>query len=129
MQNILLETTLYVINAPYFYSLIGMTIASAMFVGATLYNGELKQATKGIVTVGSYSGFLLLMFSARITESIRMYGIVAGREYQVWAGVETIIMSTLAYVIGLLLGVYVSKKAREKARAERRQNDREKQNS
>lgn len=124
--EIILQTIEYVVKAPFFSPLTGMTIASAMFVGATLYNGELKQASKGIVTVGSYAGFLFLMFSSRVIETLSHSTQAAGREYMAWAGTATIIITTLEYIFGILLGVYISQQARKKARLERmrRENDR-----
>lgn len=124
-HEILSQTIAYVVNAPHFYSITGMTIASAMFVGATLYNGELKQATKGIVTVGSYAGFLLLMFSSRVIQTLS-HASAEGREYMAWAGTATIVIATAQYIFGILLGVFVSQQARKKVRLEklRRENDR-----
>ena len=116
----------YVVNAPYFFSLTGMTIATAMFVGATLYNGELKQATKGMVTVGSYAGFLFLMFNARVTDTLSTSTTAAGHEHMAYAGIATIIISTLSYIFGILLGVFISQQARKTVREERRKNDRSK---
>lgn len=123
--ELLSQTIAYVASAPYFYSLTGMTIASAMFVGATLYNGELKQATKGIVTVGSYAGFLLLMFSTRVIQTLTILE-HGSHGHLAWAGTVTIVIATAQYIFGILLGVFVSQQARKKVRLEklRRENDR-----
>ncbi len=117
------QTIAYVAGAQHFYSLTGMTIASAMFVGATLYNGELKQATKGIVTIGSYAGFLLLMFSARVIETLTLFETTT-HTHMAWAGTVTIVLATAEYIFGILLGVFVSQQARKRVRLEREKNDR-----
>lgn len=124
--EVMLQTIVYVSSAPYFYSLTGMTIATAMFIGATVYNGELKQASKGVVTIAGYTIFMLLMISSRVVNTLSLSTAINHTEYQAWAGIATVIISSIEYIIGMLLGVFVSQQAKHKVRQERIENDRKK---
>lgn len=107
------EIIQYVIGAPYFWFGIGMTIASGMFVGATIYNGELNLLRKGLWTIGFYSLFLLIINGSRVINTLSRAGGTA-RPDMAWAGVNTIIVTTVAYTIGMVLGVYITKIAHKK---------------
>lgn len=103
----------YVINAQGFYLGIGMTIASGMFVGATIYNGELNLLRKGLWTIGFYAGFLLIINISRVLETIERAG-GTQRLDMAWAGTNTIIITSVAYTIGMVIGVWVTKIAHKK---------------
>jgi len=99
----------YITSAPYFWQSIGMTVATSMFVGAILYNGDLTLVGKGVVTILSYSLFLLTIFFARVVE----YGKTIGFTNPVlaYAGIYTVILLSIAYIIGMYIGVFVVKRA------------------
>lgn len=111
-------TTNYITTAPHFWQVLSMTIATAMFIGAALYNGELRQATKGIITIVSYTAFLLLITFARVVEQIPQNG-QDFRYEQAFAGMETTLIVSLAYMLGILLGVTASRYAHYRACKER----------
>ena len=95
----------YVMNAPYFVQTMGLTTASSMFIGATLYNGDLKTLAKGMITLIPYVLLLLAVTIIRLTSNPITNPVLA------CAGLATIIFLTIFYVLGLLLGVEVVKLA------------------
>lgn len=95
---------LYVINAPFFWETVSATIASSIFIGAAIYNGDLKFLTKGIITILSYAGFLLLITTARIG-NIEINSLSDIQKAMAYAGINTIILLTFFYLVGMIIGV------------------------
>jgi uncharacterized protein YacL len=106
-----IEVLQYVMAAPGFWSALGYTIASAMFVGSIIYNGEFRLAMKGIVTIISYAFFLLIITSDRIAFVERTQGI--SNNVMAHAGEATIIITSVCYILGMILGVLVTCYARK----------------
>lgn len=113
MPELFMETILYIIRAPYFFQSFGFSIATAMFIGASIYNGDVTKLTKGIVTVVSYAFFLLLITFSRIID-VGMSENGFTNPIQAHAGVFTIIIMTIAYVLGMYMGVITLKITRKK---------------
>ncbi len=84
-----------------------------MFVGSIIYNGELRMVMKGVVTVLSYALFLFIINADRVSNAL------AGKEVrpvdliQAHAANATVIMVTIAYITGMVLGVMVTSHARK----------------
>lgn len=106
MENIVLDTISYVIQAPYFWLSMGFTTATAMFVGVLLYDGNMKQVGKGAFGIGSYAFFLMFTTIPRVYS--RFPNIAPGNFPMAFAGTATILFVTLFYMLGLLLGVWIS---------------------
>lgn len=114
------ETTLlsvsYVINAPFFYSSMGMTAATSIFIGAAMYNGELKPASKGILAVLSYAILLLITTLPRVFDRLNNSELAFSQERtsMAYAGAITIFFLTIWYILGILIGVYTVQRAHKK---------------
>lgn len=91
----------YVCNAPYFWGSMGFTTALGMFIGAVLYDGNLNHASKGAFSVLTYAGMVFWITSMRLFNSTIQNPVNA------YAGLTTMILTTLAWICGLLMGVAI----------------------
>jgi hypothetical protein len=98
----------YVMGAAFFWPSMGVTTAIAMLIGATLYDGELAQVNKAIVSITSYAIMLLITIIARINETTAT-GVAQEHLPMVYAGVTTVFLITFFWVLGLFFGVLLLK--------------------
>jgi len=96
----------YAINAPYFWSSIGFTIATAMFVGAAIYDGHLDHVKKALVSVLSYALLVFWVTYSRVASIISVPDYELHPERPIGSLVALIVV-TSAWVIGVFLGVLV----------------------
>ena len=100
MQEIL-NSLSYVIHGNMFWQSMGMTTATALFIGAMLFHESNKSNFyKAVVTVMIYSIFLIFTSAARVSPNVSD-GIVTAKTY---AAVITISLITTAYALGLIIG-------------------------
>ena len=113
MFDTILSGIHYVISAPFFYYGVSGTIVGGIWIGASIYEGNLRDTWKGMLTVLGYCLFLILTTVPRILNSISSLGSHSspGMEY---AGIITIGFIVIYYVLGMLLGVYTIQRARRK---------------
>lgn len=97
----------YVAGAPYFWGSMGFTTAIAMFIGATMYDGQLTQVKKGLVSIFLYAFLLLQVTYSRIQPFLTLNGT---HDPKLLAGIATIFLVTLFWCLGLFLGVLLFKK-------------------
>lgn len=83
-----------------------------MFVGAAIYDGELKAFSKGVLLILTYSFLLLAVLVPRISSQIITHDIQ--NLVMAWAGTVTVAVVTLAYVLGMVWGILVVKHTRSK---------------
>lgn len=103
--GLLIRTLVYVTYAPYFWPSMGFTTAIAMFVGAMIYDGQLNQVKKGLLSVGSYVAMLLWVTLSRVvTMAQRTPDRVSEMTF---AGIATILLITFFWVLGVFLGVWI----------------------
>jgi len=114
MFEIIVQTINYITTASFFYPSMGITAASSVFIGAAIYNGDIKSASKGIITVGSYVGLLVIMSLARIWEVLANEIIQHSPIYMAYAGILTAIFLGLYYILGIVIGVYVMNRMKAK---------------
>lgn len=103
IESILSQTVQYVIQAPSFWSAMGFTTATGMMIGALMYDGNLDQVSKGIVSVLSYAALLVWLITARVAESIT----TSLQPERSLAGIVSIVFTTVAWLVGVFLGVTV----------------------
>ena len=104
----------YVINAPFFYYGISGTILGGFWIGASIYDGMLKDTWKGVLVVLGYAAFLVLTTVPRVLNSIADTSIKHSNPGMEYAGLITIGFMALYYVLGMLMGVYTIQRARRK---------------
>lgn len=100
----------YVVNANFFWGSMGFTVATAMFMGAMIYDGHMKQLSKGVVTIISYMGLLVLTTGSRILPLFESGTLSLERQTMALAGISTIVIVTFFWAIGLFIGVTILKK-------------------
>jgi len=103
----IINTYLYISASPFFWASMGMITATAMFIGAILYNGDLKKISKALISIASYSFLLLAVTTNRIYSVISISG--TDNPEQALAGILTIFITTIFYFLGMFLGVLVTK--------------------
>lgn len=113
MNNLMLGIH-YVINAPFFYYGVSGTILGGFWIGASIYDGVIKDTWKGVLIVLSYAGFLVLTTVPRVLNSISNESIQHSNPGMEYAGLITIGFMALYYVLGMLMGVYTIQRARRK---------------
>lgn len=92
----------------------GLTTSIAMFVGASIYNGNFEQAKKGVFAVGSYGTMLAWTIFSRVLPNAleRNFVYSDGRAF---AGLVTIIYVTIFWMLGIGMGVTVYKWTKKKS--------------
>ena len=96
---VLKETIEYVAQAPYFWNTMGMITACGMFLGATIYNGDVDKLTKWLVTTVPYTALII------VTNLMRLHAVDINNHVQAYAGNITILIVSFFYFLGMLLGV------------------------
>lgn len=106
--EVILSSLEYVVNGAMFWGAMGFTTAIGMFVGALLYDGELDQARKGLLSVLSYACMLLWVNFHRVNETLASKNFDFGNhpEYAP-AGTITVIVVSIAWILGVLIGVFL----------------------
>ena len=102
----------YVTSAPLFWASMGLTTSTAMFIGVLLYDGNVQQVGKGALGVGSYAFFLMFTTVPRVYS--RFDNVTRSCIPGAFAGTTTIVLVTLFYMLGLVLGVLISRSRRQK---------------
>lgn len=102
-MDVIIKTLEYISCAPYFWSAMGMTTAIAIFIGALLYDGNVTQTRKGIISILSYVGLLLFVTQSRISYYMNIGEV--GMYHQAYAGIATIFIITFFWILGIILGV------------------------
>lgn len=97
----MIPALIYISQQYMFWQTIGWTVASGIFIGATLYNGDLSKFSKGLVTILPYSFMLFLTTGFRL--SVKSFDVQT--HPQALAGLATLLVVTMAYILGLFLGV------------------------
>ena len=99
------EIVAYVSNGSGFWGSMGFATATAMIIGALLYDGRSYDLKKGVITIFTYSFFIFITIFSRILPVLPR---VAEKNIpQAFASLTTILLVTLFYLLGLVLGVTV----------------------
>lgn len=96
----------YVAQAPQFWPAMGTIMGISVFIGAIIYDGQMKEATRGIITLISYCVLLFWMTISRVLHNYRPG--YANPELA-WASATSIVMTSFFFIMGILLGVSVFK--------------------
>lgn len=106
---ILFDTLLYVINAPYFWGSMGFTVAMAMLIGAYIFDGNIDDAKKGVAVVSSYGMMIVWLMLCRIYDTTNGFKTLhfSSRPELAFAGIVTVLCVTVAWLFGLVLGVFI----------------------
>jgi hypothetical protein len=97
----MLESLLYVINAHLFWHSMGMTVATAMLIGAICHNGDFGSVRKLLIVMIPFVAMLLFISLARLYPNISKGQVFLKTYASFW----TIILASIAYITGLFAGV------------------------
>ena len=109
-MNIFLQTVNYVMSDQFFWLSMTFTTFIGIFVGSIIYNGDIKDLSKGLILLATYVFMILLPTFFRIMPQIT----TSQHQYQLFAGIYTICIVTVFYLFGMFLGVVVTKLAHKK---------------
>ena len=109
MIQLFIDAAIYVANSPMFYGSMGFTTATAMFIGALLYDGNIQEARKGLVAVISYVVMLVWTTGLRVFPNAVVHNFVYSPTHdgRAFAGMVTIIYISLAWFLGFFLGIHL----------------------
>lgn len=99
---------LYISDVPFFWASMGLITAIGIFIGSLVYNGDLKNLTKGLLTVTIYSGLLCTMNINRVFNVFLKQGIT--NSGMAFAGSATAVVILLFYILGMFIGVTITQK-------------------
>lgn len=108
-MNYLLASLNYVTTDQFFWLAMGMTTVLGLFIGAVVYDGVIKDVKKVVIVLLSYVSILSFTNYARILPIIIKDGI--HEQNQPLAGIVTILLVTFFYLLGMILGVFITNKA------------------
>lgn len=97
-----------VIHAPFFWGSMGLTSAIAMLIGALIYDGHVKRAQRGIISVFSYAAMMAWTNLIRVNSLLSTYPeeeIVF--HSNAFNSTITLIFISLAWLFGVFLGVTI----------------------
>lgn len=100
------DTLWYVTGIPFFWMTMGMITASAMFCGAIILNGDLSMAWRSLLTKIIFVTLLFQVNFYRVTYEIQRLNI-SFNKYS-YAEIVTMVIVSIFWIIGMLLGVYTS---------------------
>ena len=89
----------YVTQTPSFWPAMGWVTACAMFLGATIYNGDTTKLCKWLITTIPYT---LLMIAVNI---LRLHNVDINDHVQAYAGSFSILVTSFFYFLGMIMGV------------------------
>lgn len=98
---------LYVTSDPFFWPSMTFTTLIGIFIGSVIYDGDVEQIRKAIIMLSSYVIMIILVTLTRVIDDITP-SITQGKPF---AGLITISIVTFFYLIGMLLGVVITKMA------------------
>lgn len=115
--RVVIDTVSYVTNAPYFWLTMGSVSMISIFVGAIIYDGILPIAVKGMISIGMYATFIILTHMIRVSDVIERQNLSVNT--MTYANVIAIIIITIFWIFGVLVGVYTSSKVKSTPRLDR----------
>lgn len=100
-----IKSLLYVMSDQYFLPSVGLTTSMGIFLGATLYDGLLGRYMKALVSMSMY-GFLIIVTTC--TRIVPLINDGVFRVHHPFSGVATILLISIAYFLGMTLGVLIT---------------------
>ena len=106
MNNYITEAFYYVTRDVYFLPSVAITIITSFFVGATVFNGDVARIKKVLLVFLVYMILLVGVDLSRIYPLILIGDVVT--KSRPLAGAITVVLISLAYFIGMYLGVKIT---------------------
>lgn len=97
------QSVAYVIGAPFFWQAMASVTIVAMILGTLVYNGDLDKLHRATIAIVSYGAMIMSTTMTRIFSTTN-FVFEHMKNGQIFAGVTTILLVTVFYLIGLYLG-------------------------
>lgn len=111
-MSIILATFSYVMSDPFFIPSMAFTVMVGIFIGAVIYNGDVKEIKKALVALSSY---IILISAVNLSRTIPQILVVeAVNRQKPLASVVTTFLVSLFYLAGMAWGIRIVKKAHNK---------------
>jgi hypothetical protein len=91
-------------NIPFLFQTLGFFTAFSMFVGSIVYNGDLKIASKGLLSIGVYALFVGLLQYFRVIGGELM-------QERCFTGLTVMAIVGLCHVLGMIIGILIHRYA------------------
>ena len=103
-----IESATYVASDAYFLPSMAATAIIGLFVGAVVYDGCVQDLKKMLISLFSYATLIMMVTAERVIPSF--YDGVF-RTHHPFSGIATILSVTLFYLLGMVVGVWITNKA------------------
>ncbi len=113
-MELFLSSLKYITSDNFFWGSMAMVSIIGAFIGAVIYDGVLREVKKAIVVILAYAFLIITITSERVIPQLDR--ITSESLYMPFAGIETILIVTIFYSLGMFLGVYLTKKAHKKGK-------------
>jgi hypothetical protein len=101
-----LDSLFYIMADEYFWFAMAITMMTGLFIGAILYDGVLENVKKALLSLSVYGLLIIFMSFTRIFPIIDTF-----RNHHPMSGIATVICVSVAYFLGMLIGVFITNKA------------------
>ena len=97
----------YIVDAPFFWSSMGLITAIGILVGNVIYSGDTKGFSKAFITTSVYTSLLVTMNLNRVYDVFLNIGIKDTK--MAFAGTATACIVFIFYILGMYVGVHITK--------------------
>lgn len=104
----LLSSFTYVISDVYFWPSMAVIMMIGVFIGSVLYDGCVKEVKKMVVSLSIYGLLIATVTSSRVIPDFAEGRFVLHHPF---SGIATVVLVTLFYLLGIYLGVKITKHA------------------
>jgi len=108
MISTFVNSLLYVVADPFFWPSMAITVIIGIFIGSVVYDGCVQEIKKFMISMLAYVFMIVAVTTERIYPSL-IDGVE--RVHNPFAGISTVLLVTIFYLLGMWLGVLVTKKA------------------
>jgi len=110
MIDLIIATLVYVTNDPFFWPSMAFTTMMGIFIGAVIYNGDVTQVRKMILSLSSYAALIISVNLSRVIPDIAK----VAQPFKPVAFLAATVMVTFFYLLGTGLGVHLVKRAHKR---------------
>jgi len=104
------QEILYIIKDPFFLPSMTFVTMIGVFIGAVLYDGEIKQLKRMLLSLFCYAGLIVAVTLTRVIPRVKL-GLITIHPY---AQIITIFVVTIFYLLGTFVGVKIIKHTHNK---------------
>ena len=108
-MNFILAATVYITTDPFFWASMAFTTMVGIFIGAVIYNGDVKEIRKALIALASYCVLIIITNASRVFPQLDK--VTPDLSYMPFAGIVTIVIVTFFYLLGMVIGVRITKHA------------------